>query len=35
MRVQLPNYNSETFTNYFKKNKDPINIEAPSKIEKL
>ena len=34
-RVQLPKYNSETFTNYFKKNKDPINHEAPSKIEKL
>ena len=23
MRVKLPTYNSETFTNYFKKNKNP------------
>ena len=31
MRVKLPVYNSETFTSYFKKNKDPINGDAPSK----
>jgi glycerol-3-phosphate dehydrogenase subunit C len=35
MRVSLPVYNSETFTNYFKKNKDPINTEAPSKNRKV
>ena len=35
MRVELPNYNSETFTNYFKKNKDPINTNAPSKNRKV
>ena len=29
--VKLPVYNSETFTNYFKKNNIPINSEAPSK----
>jgi len=34
-RVKLPVYNSETFTNYFRKNKDPINIEAPSKNRKV
>ena len=34
MRVELPTYNSETFTNYFKKNKDPINNDAPSKNRK-
>ena len=35
MRVKLPFYNSETFTNYFKKNKDPINSDAPSKNRKV
>ena len=35
IRVKLPVYNSETFTNYFKKNKDPINIDAPSKNRKV
>jgi len=35
MRVKLPVYNSETFTNYFKKNKYPINSEAPSKNRKV
>jgi glycerol-3-phosphate dehydrogenase subunit C len=34
-RVQLPIYNSETFTNYFKKNKDPINTDAPAKDRKV
>ena len=33
--LNLPTYNSETFTNYFKKNKDPINIDAPSKNRKV
>ena len=35
MRVELPIYNSETFKNYFKKNKDPINTDAPSKDRKV
>ena len=35
MRARLPVYNSETFTNYFKKNRDPINIDAPSKNRKV
>jgi glycerol-3-phosphate dehydrogenase subunit C len=35
MRAKLPTYNSETFTNYFKKNKDPINTDAPSKGRKV
>ena len=35
MRVKLPVYNSETFTNYFKKNDVPINIKAPSKNRKV
>ena len=35
MRVKLPIYNSETFSNYFKKNKDSINIDAPSKNRKV
>ncbi len=35
MRAKLPVYNSETFTNYFKKNKDPINSEAPCKNRKV
>ena len=34
-RVKLPVYNSETFTNYFKRNKDPINSNAPSKDRKV
>ena len=34
-RVKLPVYNSETFTSYFKKNKDPINSDAPSKDRKV
>jgi glycerol-3-phosphate dehydrogenase subunit C len=34
-RVHLPIYNSETFTNYFKKNKDPINTDAPAKDRKV
>ncbi len=34
-RAKLPIYNSETFTNYFKKNKDPVNLEAPSKNRKV
>jgi glycerol-3-phosphate dehydrogenase subunit C len=34
MKVKLPVYNSETFTSYFKKNKDPINSDAPSKNRK-
>ena len=33
-RVKLPVYNSETFTSYFKKNKEPINSDAPSKNRK-
>jgi len=35
MRVTLPTYNSETFTNYFKKNNIPTNSEAPSKDRKV
>ena len=34
-RVKLPVYNSETFTSYFKKNKEPINSDAPSKNRKV
>ena len=34
-RVNLPVYNSETFTTYFKRNKDQININAPSKNRKV
>jgi glycerol-3-phosphate dehydrogenase subunit C len=34
-RVKLPIYNSETFTNYFKKNKELINSDAPSKNRKV
>ena len=30
-RVQLPKYNSETFSNFFKKNKDKINFEIVNK----
>ena len=33
-RVQLPKYNSETFSNFFKKNKDKINYETKKMIEK-
>jgi glycerol-3-phosphate dehydrogenase subunit C len=35
MRAKLPTYNSETFTNYFKKNKDLVNIDAPSQNRKV
>ena len=35
MRVKLPAYNSETFSNYFKKNKDLVNINAPAKNRKV
>jgi glycerol-3-phosphate dehydrogenase subunit C len=35
MRVKLPVYNSETFTNFFKKNNEPINNDAPSKNRKV
>jgi len=35
MKVNLPVYNSETFTKYFKKNQDPINDTAPSKNRKV
>ena len=35
MRVKLPIYNSETFTNYFKRNNIPTNKEAPSKNRKI
>ena len=35
MKVNLPVYNSETFTKYFKKNQDPINDKAPSKNRKV
>ena len=34
-RVMLPAYNSETFTNYFKKDSYPTNIEAPAKGRKV
>ena len=34
-RVRLPIYNSETFTNYFKKNNNSIKIEAPTKNRKV
>ena len=34
-RVQLPKYNSETFSNYFKKNKNKINFETPNKDRKV
>ena len=34
-RVKLPVYNSETFTSYFKKNKELINSDAPSKNRKV
>jgi glycerol-3-phosphate dehydrogenase subunit C len=34
-RVKLPAYNSETFTNYFKKNKDLISTEVSSQNRKV
>ena len=34
-RVQLPKYNSETFSNFFKKNIDKINFETPNKDRKV
>ncbi len=34
-RVELPKYNFETFTNYFKKNKYPTNNNAPGKNRKV
>ena len=34
-RVKLPVYNSETFTNYFKKNKDIVNIDVLPKNRKV
>jgi glycerol-3-phosphate dehydrogenase subunit C len=34
-RVQLPKYNSETFSNFFKKNKNKINFETPNKDRKV
>jgi len=34
-KVELPVYNSETFTNYFKKNNNLINIEAPKENRKV
>jgi glycerol-3-phosphate dehydrogenase subunit C len=34
-RVKLPTYNSETFSNYFKKNSNSINIEDPTKDRKV
>ena len=34
-RVELPSYNSETFTNYFKKNNNSINIDTPNKDRKV
>jgi glycerol-3-phosphate dehydrogenase subunit C len=34
-RALLPTYNSETFTDYFKKNKEPINLETPTRNRKV
>ncbi len=34
-RVQLPKYNSETFSNFFKKNRDKINYQTSSKDRKV
>ena len=34
-KVKLPTYNSETFTNYFRKNNKSINIETPNKDRKV
>ncbi|MDC1154854.1 heterodisulfide reductase-related iron-sulfur binding cluster [Candidatus Pelagibacter sp.] len=33
--VQLPKYNSETFSNFFKKNKDKLNFETSNKNRKV
>ena len=35
VRAKLPVYNSETFTNYFKRNEYPTNRDAPSKGRKV
>jgi len=35
LRAQLPKYNSETFENYFNKNKDTIKIESLNKKRKV
>ena len=35
MRVQLPTYNSETFSNFFKKNNTKINFEKINKERKV
>jgi glycerol-3-phosphate dehydrogenase subunit C len=35
IRVQLPKYNSETFSNFFKKNKDLINYDAKNNLRKV
>ena len=34
-RVQLPKYNSETFSNFFRKNKDKINIKTINEKRKV
>ena len=34
-RVKLPEYNSETFTSYFKRNNNSINLEKPKKNRKV
>jgi glycerol-3-phosphate dehydrogenase subunit C len=34
-RVRLPSYNSETFTNFYKKNNSSISLEAPNKDRKV
>ena len=34
-RVQLPKYNSETFSNFFRKNKNKINFEIANKDRKV
>ena len=34
-RVRLPKYNSETFSNFFKKNRDKINFETSQKNRKV
>ncbi len=34
-RVQLPKYNSETFSNFFNNNKDKINFKVPQKNRKV
>ena len=35
IRVQLPRYNSETFSNFFKKNRDKINYETKNSNRKV